>query len=126
MTNENLAIAPLAAAAAARPAGACLDDMMARIGVDGLAAAFAAPALLAVADQHAAAVRDALADAGRALDAEGLAAYARSIAAGAARTGRALPAAGQAPAGAVAWLGAEWPVLRILGVCLLAVEGELF
>jgi hypothetical protein len=124
MTNENLAIAPLAAAVAVRPAGAYLDEMMARIGVDGLAAAFASPALLAQADQHAAAVRDALLDAGRVIDAEGLAAYARSIAAGHARMGRSLPVAGAAPTTAEAWLGAEWTLLRLLGVCLIAVTTE--
>ncbi|BBH71292.1 hypothetical protein ACTI_79770 [Actinoplanes sp. OR16] len=125
MTNENLAIAPLADLAAAGPAAACLDDVMARIGVDGLAAAFASPALLALIDQHAAAVRDALADAGRVVGAEGLASYTRSIAAGAARRGRSLPIAGQAPTTAAGWLSAEWSLLRLLGVCLLAVESDL-
>ncbi|MEU4692712.1 DUF6401 family natural product biosynthesis protein [Actinoplanes sp. NPDC023714] len=125
MTNENLAIAPLADLAAARPADAVLDDLMARIGVDGLAAAFASPALLAAIDQHAAAVRDALADAGRTAGADGLAAYARSIAAGAARMGRTLPAAGRAPVDAAGWLRAEWSLQRLLGVCLLAVSSDL-
>ncbi|MEU8239850.1 DUF6401 family natural product biosynthesis protein [Actinoplanes missouriensis] len=125
MTNENLAVAPLAAAVAARPAGAHLDEMMARIGVDGLAAAFASPALLARVDQHAAAVRDALADADREVDADGLSAYARSIAAGVARTGRTLPAPGEAPVSAAVWLDAEWSLLRLLGVCLIAVEAAV-
>ncbi|WP_433825390.1 DUF6401 family natural product biosynthesis protein [Actinoplanes sp. CA-015351] len=125
MTNENLAIAPIAAAVAVRPAGAHLDEMMARIGVDGLVAAFASPALLARVDQHAAAVRDALADAGRELDAEGLASYARAITAGAARMGRTIPAAGEAPMTAAGWMGAEWTLQRLLGVCLIAVEAGL-
>ncbi|MEU4423751.1 DUF6401 family natural product biosynthesis protein, partial [Actinoplanes sp. NPDC024001] len=75
MTNENLAYAPVAAA----PAGVHLDEMMARVGVDGLAAAFAEPALLARIDQHAAAVRESLRGAGRAVDAAGLTAFARSV-----------------------------------------------
>jgi hypothetical protein len=120
MTNENLAFAPIAALAAARPAAAFLDEMMARVGVDGLAAAFASPALLARLDQHAAAVRDALQGAGRAADAEGLAAYARSIAAGALRMGRPLPEPGDAPMTAAEWLNAGWPLLRLVAVCLLA------
>ncbi|MEU4623850.1 DUF6401 family natural product biosynthesis protein [Actinoplanes sp. NPDC023801] len=122
MTNENLAFAaPIAAAvAAARPAGAYLDEMMARVGVDGLAAAFAEPALLARIDQHAAAVREALLDAGRIIDAEGLTAYARSIAAGAVRIGRPLPEPGFAPMTAPEWLVAGFPLLRLVAVCMIA------
>ncbi|WP_328476955.1 DUF6401 family natural product biosynthesis protein [Actinoplanes sp. NBC_00393] len=120
MTNENLAFAPIAAVAAARPASVYLDEMMARVGVDGLAAAFAEPALLARIDQHAAAVRDALRDAGRNGDAEGLAAYARSIVAGAVRIGRPIPQPGAAPATAVEWLSAGWPLLRLVAVCMMA------
>ena len=66
MTNENLAFAPISAASIAvptDPATAVLDEMMARVGVDGLVAALADPGVLAVVDQHAAAVRDALPDA---------------------------------------------------------------
>jgi response regulator of citrate/malate metabolism len=44
--------------------GAFLDDLMARVGVDGLAAALADAGLLAQVDQHAAAVREALRAAG--------------------------------------------------------------
>jgi hypothetical protein len=120
MTNENLAFAPVAAVAAATPAAAYLDEMMARVGVDGLAAAFASPALLARIDQHAAAVREALRDAGRVVDAEGLAAYARSIAAGAVRLGRPLPEPGAAPATVAGWLAAGWPLVRLVAVCMLA------
>lgn len=125
MTNENLAFAPIAAVAAARPAAAYLDEMMARVGVDGLAAAFAEPALLARIDQHAAAVRDALHDAGREVDADGLAAYARSISAGAVRMGRPIPEPGAAPSTAAEWLGAGWPLLRLVAVCLIAEAAEL-
>ncbi|MEU8660918.1 DUF6401 family natural product biosynthesis protein [Actinoplanes philippinensis] len=112
--------APIAAVSAARSAGAYLDEMMARVGVDGLTAAFAEPALLARLDQHAAAVRDALRDAGRATDAEGLAAYARSLAAGAVRMGRPLPDAGFAPMSGAEWLAAGFPLLRLAAICLIA------
>lgn len=123
MTNS---AAPIAAVAAAHPAGVYLDEMMARAGVDGLTAAFAEPALLARLDQHAAAVRDALRDAGRAVDADGLAAYARSMAAAAARMGRPLPEAGFAPTSGAAWLAAGFPLLRVVAVCLIAeTEGLL-
>ncbi|GAA0475842.1 hypothetical protein FHR83_002671 [Actinoplanes campanulatus] len=128
MTNENLAFAaaPIAAAVAAdRPARVYLDEMMARAGVDGLAAAFAEPALLARLDQHAAAVRDALRAAGRATDAEGLAAYARSIAAGAVRMGRPLPEPGFAPVTATEWLAAGFPLLRVVAICMIAEAGGL-
>jgi hypothetical protein len=125
MTNEFLAFAPFSTAAAAPvldPATALLDEMMERVGVDGLTAAFASPGLLAVVDQHAAAVRDALADASRSADAAGLAAYAKSIVAASARMGRRLPAAGEAPVSCAAWMGAEWHLLRLVAVCLIADE----
>ena len=125
MTNFAPLAAAVSAASAARPAALYLDEMMARVGVDGLAAAFAEPALLAEVDQHAAAVREALRDAGRALDAAGLAAYARSIAAASVRAGRPLPEPGQAPITAAEWRGAHWPLLRLVGVCLLAEEAGL-
>jgi Family of unknown function (DUF6401) len=123
MTNEFLAFAPISTDAdipAADPAAALLDEMMARLGVDGLAAAFADPGLLALVDQHSAAVRDALADAGRAADPAGLAGYAKSIVAAARRGGRTLPAAGAAPVRPADWMAADWHLLRLLGVCALA------
>jgi hypothetical protein len=125
MTNEFLAFAPISAAAAfpvLAPATALLDEMMARVGVDGLTAAFADPGLLARVDQHAAAVREALEHAGRDLDAEGLAAYARSIAAAAVRMGRTLPEPGEAPAAPAGWLTADWHHLRLVAVCMIADE----
>jgi hypothetical protein len=128
MTNEFLAFAPMSAAAdapALDPATALLDDMMARVGVDGLAAAFADPGLLARVDQHAASVRDALAGAGRETDAEGLAAYAKSIAAAAVRMGRRLPEPGEAHASGAAWLVADWHLLRLVAVCMIADDAGL-
>jgi hypothetical protein len=139
MTNEFLAFAPISAAAIAASAGsthpvpgtrapivsldpalALLDEMMARVGVDGLAAALGDAGLLAQIDQHAAAVRESLHQAGRAVDAAGLAAYARSVAAAAQRMGRPLPEPGHAYLSRSAWLAAEWHMIRLVAVCMLA------
>jgi hypothetical protein len=124
MTNEFLAFAPIPAAPAdaiiACPARALLDEMMARVGVDGLVAAHADAGLLARVDQHAAAVREALHGAGRKIDAAGLAAYAKSIAAAAVRMGRPLPEPGHAPLTGAAWITAEWHLMRLVAVCLIA------
>jgi hypothetical protein len=120
MTNEFAAFAPVLSACAADPDRALLDEMMARVGVDGLAAALGDASLSAQVDQHAAAVRDALKDAGREVDAGGLAAYAKSIAAAAARMGRPVPQPGQAYLSGSAWLSAEWHLMRLVAVCLIA------
>ena len=125
MTNDFLAFAPVAAAEILCPATSLLDEMMARVGVDGLAAALADPGLLAQVDQHAAAVRDALAGAGRELDAAGLAAYAKSILAAAARMGRVVPAPGEAHVTGAAWHAAEWHLMRLVAVCAIAEESGL-
>ena len=125
MTNEFLAFAPISAASAADPARALLDEMMARVGVDGLAAALADAGLLAQIDQHAAAVRDALHHAGRRIDADGLAAYAKSIAAAAERMGRPVPQPGHAYVSGSAWLAAEWHLMRLVAVCLIAESAGL-
>jgi hypothetical protein len=132
MTNEFLAFAPVSPNAAGAPASGAdaaarelLDEMMARVGVDGLVAAHADPALLAQVDQHAAAVRQALAHAGRAADAEGLASYARSIAAAADRMGRPVPQPGRAYVSGSAWLAAEWHLLRLVAVCMIAESAGL-
>jgi hypothetical protein len=108
-----------AAAPADTPAQAHLDDLMARVGVDGLVAAHELPGLLATLDQHAAAVRDALTEAGRTLDAESLSSYARSITFAATRAGQTLPEPGSAPVGP-AWLTAGWHATRLVAICLLA------
>jgi hypothetical protein len=125
MTNEFLAFAPISAAPAVDPARALLDEMMARVGVDGLAAALGDPGLLAEVDQHAAAVREALEHAGRAVDAEGLAAYAKSVAAAAERMGRPVPQPGQAYVSGFAWLSAEWHLMRLVAVCMIAESAGL-
>jgi hypothetical protein len=124
MTNEFLAFAPIQQPAAAGPVldpdTALLDEMMARVGVDGLISALIDPAVLAQIDQHAAAVRDALSDAGRRADAAGLAAYAKSIAFAARRAGRPVPPAGEAPVSGAGWLAADWHQMRLVAVCAIA------
>jgi len=126
MTNEFLAFAPIPAdAIIACPARALLDEMMARVGVDGLVAAHTNAGLLAQVDQHAAAVREALHNAGREIGAEGLAAYAKSVAAAAVRMGRPLAEPGHAPLTSAGWLTAEWHLLRLVAVCLIAESSGL-
>jgi uncharacterized protein DUF6401 len=123
MTNEFLAFAPVQTPAAgpiSDPDIALLDEMMARVGVDGLIAALTDPAVLARIDQHAAAVRDALSEAGRRADAAGLAAYAKSIAFAARRAGRPLPAPGAAPICGPGWMAADWHHMRLVAVCAIA------
>jgi Family of unknown function (DUF6401) len=109
----------------ADPSVAQLDELMARVGVDGLVAAMADPGLLAQVDQHAAAVRDALIGAGRDIDAEGLASYARSIEAAAHRMGRPVPGAGEAHVSGAAWHAAEWHLMRLVAVCAIADSAGL-
>jgi hypothetical protein len=127
MTNDFLAFAsaPTTAAPTMCPATELLDEMMARVGVDGLTASLADPGLLAQVDQHAAAVRDALVDAGRELSVEGLASYARSILAAATRMGRVVPAPGGAPITRAEWHAAEWHLVRLVAVCSIAEAGDL-
>ena len=128
MTNEFLAFAPISAAADAvflDPAVAELDEMMARVGVDGIAAALADPGLLALVDQHGAAVRDALEEAERPLSAESLASYVKSIVFSARRMGRFVPSAGEAPVRCADWIGADWHLLRLVAVCMIAEEWAL-
>ena len=124
MTNEFLAFAPISTVPA-DPARALLDEMMARVGVDGLAAALGDAGLLAQVDQHAAAVRDALAGAGREVDAEGLAAYAKSIAVAADRMGSPAPQSRHAYLSGSAWLAAEWHLMRLVAVCMIAESAGL-
>jgi hypothetical protein len=125
MTSESFAFAPVYAAPSADPDRALLDEMMARVGVDGLVAAQADTGLLAQVDQHAAAVREALAHAGRGVDAGGLAAYAKSISAAALRMGRPVPEPGHAYVSGSAWLAAEWHLLRLVAICMIAESAGL-
>jgi hypothetical protein len=99
-----------------------LDDLMAWVGVDGMVAALRVPGLLAEIDQHAAAVRDAIAASGQEVDALTLNRYARSVVAAAARMGHPLPS----PEGIAEtlWDCAGWHLLRLVAVCAVAVEAD--
>lgn len=98
-----------------------LDDLMARVGVDGLTAALRNPALMSVLDQHGAAIREWARHADRTLNAATLASYAGSIHAAAERMGRTVPAPGEADLTAAQWELAPWHVLRLVAVCAVAV-----
>ncbi|WP_432829886.1 DUF6401 family natural product biosynthesis protein [Dactylosporangium sp. CA-092794] len=98
-----------------------LDQVMAMVGVDGLVAALAQPFLLAQVDQHAAAVRESLVAAGKAIDSISLAGYARSVIAVHQRHGRPLPTPDS-----VDWKNADWTVLRLVAVCHLADAADAF
>lgn len=111
-----------AATETANRAQKVLDDLMARVGVDGLTAALANPGLLACVDQHAAAVREAVRRSGRRISVQTLAAYGISVIAAVHRAGRTLPAPGQADLPGVDWLRPEWHLLRLIGVCAIAEE----
>jgi hypothetical protein len=97
-------------------AHAVLDQLMARVGVDGLVAAMRLPGLLAVVDQHAAAARETIRASGRDVDVVSLAGYARSVLALLNRHGRSLP---EDPA-AIDWHTADATLLRLVAVCQLA------
>jgi hypothetical protein len=118
MTNENPVTANAAPATAPE---VILDDMMARVGVDGLAAAMGNTGLMAAVDQHAAAIRESLRASGLALGAVPLAGYASSVAAAAVRMGRDLPEPATAD-----WSRASWFQLRLMAVCALAIEHDCF
>ena len=117
MTSDFFAIT---APGSANRAFAVLDDLMARVGVDGLTAALANPGLLAVVDQHAAAVRESVRRSGRVLDADSLAGYATSVTAAVHRSGRELPEPGEAER--VDWTRADWHLIRLAAVCAIAEE----
>ncbi|PZM91225.1 MAG: hypothetical protein DIU79_13060 [Actinobacteria bacterium] len=101
-----------------------LDDVLARVGVDGLATAYTHPLLLSLVREHAAAVRAAIADSEQPLTLVSLARYARSVIAATIRAGRTLPAPGEADLSAIDWLRAPWELLRLLGICALIDEAD--
>ncbi len=98
-----------------------LDQVMAMVGVDGLVEALAQPFLLAKVDQHAAAVRQSITAAGKAIDSISLAGYARSVIAVHQRHGRPLPTPDS-----IDWSDADWTVLRLVSVCSLADAADAF
>ena len=103
-----------AARAALRSAHASIAELNAAVGASGLAAAADAPGLLAVIDQHAAAIRDSLSADVRPLTAIVLAAYAEGVRDAAFRHGW------EPPAGAIDWSQPDWVLYRLLAVCSLS------
>ncbi|MFI9640641.1 DUF6401 family natural product biosynthesis protein [Micromonospora sp. NPDC051925] len=87
--------------------------LTASVGTSGLAAASARPALLALVDQHAAAIRDSLDGDRRPLTPAALAGYAEGIR----DTAR---AHGLLPDGATDFTAPDWVLIRLLAVCALA------
>lgn len=118
MTTERFATEETMAETTARY---LLDEIMARVGVDGLVAAHANAGLMAAVDQHVAAVRDSLTAADKDVDSVALAGYGRSVLAVAQRHGRELPDGPE-----VDFTVAEWFVLRLVAVCALADELDCF
>ncbi|WP_089010216.1 DUF6401 family natural product biosynthesis protein [Micromonospora viridifaciens] len=100
---------------AARAARSTLTALAGSVGTAGLAAAAADPGLLAVIDQHAAAVRDSLHADRRPLTVAALAGYAEGVRAAAVEHGW------QPPAEPVDWSRRpDWPLARLVAVCALA------
>ncbi|RKN39357.1 DUF6401 family natural product biosynthesis protein [Micromonospora endolithica] len=81
---------------------------------EGVAAATTRPGLLALVDQHAAAIRESLDGDRRPLSAAALAGYAEGV-----RTA-ALQHDWQPPTGPVDWSAPDWTLTRLLAVCALA------
>jgi hypothetical protein len=104
-------------AAGVYAAKSALNTLVARLGRDGLTAARAFPGLLAAVDQHAAEVRDILGDGESAPGLVALAWYVEGMRDAAERHGWQVPAGPQ-----VDWAAPDWPVLRLLAVCLIAVD----
>jgi hypothetical protein len=111
---------PMTNSARVLTAHAVLDQLMARVGVDGLVAAMRTPGLLAAVDQHAAVIRETLRAAGHEIDVVSLAGYARSVLAVLNRCGHTLP-----EPDAIDWNRAGGSLLRLVAVCSLAEAGDL-
>ncbi len=96
-----------------------LGQWSSRLGVAGMAAMNSLPGLLAEVDQHAAHVRDAVADRSGRVRRVMLAAYADGVADGAF-------AKGWSPDEVLGgdWSLASWPSVRLLAVCVLAETAD--
>ncbi|HEX8631005.1 MAG TPA: DUF6401 family natural product biosynthesis protein [Catenuloplanes sp.] len=92
-----------------------LRQWVERFGRAGMAAARAVPGLLAAIDQHAAQIRDAVADRHGRLHPVTLAAYADGVADAAAAKGWSLDELRTGD-----WSAASWASVRLLAVCVLA------
>jgi len=92
-----------------------LDQLMAKVGVDGLVTAMRTPGLLALVDQHVAAIRETFTTAGVHLGPVNLARYARSVLTMAERHG--FP---PHDVDTVDWRQTDWYLIRLVAVCSLA------
>ncbi|GAA2516900.1 DUF6401 family natural product biosynthesis protein [Pilimelia columellifera] len=101
-----------------------LDELMARLGVDGLTYALGNAGFLAELDQQAAAIREAVRRSGRQLTIPSLVSYARSVLFAAQRMGRPLPEPGEAVTPLLDWSAAPWHLVRLLAVCAIAEEAD--
>ena len=98
-----------------------LYRLLAHVGGDGADATGALPGLLAAVDQHAAAVRDTIQDGQCPPGLVALAGYAEGMLDAAAEIGWEPPASQE-----VDWTLADWLLLRLRAVCVLAcATGEL-
>jgi hypothetical protein len=113
--------AEIAAAIADTDGCRYLDQVMAMVGVDGLVEALRNSGLLAVIDQHAAAVRDSVEAADREVGPAALAGYARSVLAVQERHGLPVP-----DPDSIDWKKPSWTVLRLVAVCSLAEAADAF
>ncbi|MDG4809092.1 DUF6401 family natural product biosynthesis protein [Micromonospora sp. WMMD1120] len=104
----------VASGTAVDSARSTLAALTVSVGTVGLAAAAARPGLLALVDQHAAAVRDSLDGDRRPLTSAALAGYAEGV------RSAALEHGWSPPVGPVDWSNPEWPLARLLAVCALA------
>ncbi|HEX5595977.1 MAG TPA: DUF6401 family natural product biosynthesis protein [Micromonosporaceae bacterium] len=132
----------MAAQAAVGSSRSVLTGLMASIGSSGLAAAARQPALLALIDQHSAAVRDSLRNTAEPNGGDGpmaqvtldqlaaprrvtqvaLAGYAEGVRDVALEHGWQPPTA---PVDLVDWPNADWVLIRLLAVCALARDSGI-
>jgi hypothetical protein len=103
-----------AARAALRSAYACLEELHATVGAEGLAVAAAHPGLMSIVDQHMAGVRDSLSTDVRPLTAVILAAYAEGV------RDAAFTHGWRPPVDSFDWSENDWVMRRLLAVCALA------
>jgi hypothetical protein len=103
----------ISAGTATGSARSTLAALTVSLGTDGLAEATTRPGLLALVDQHAAAIRDSLDVDHRRLTPAALAGYAEGLRAAALEHGWAHPA------GTVDWSEPDWLLTRLLAVCAL-------
>lgn len=123
----------ITARSAIRSARSVLAALMTSVGATGLAAAARNPGLLALVDQHSAAVRESLVGTAGAADdwldelradrpplgAVALAGYAEGV------RDAALEYGWQPPKEPIDWSDADWVLIRLLAVCALARDAGI-